>query len=429
MEKESITELMLSPDSFYGAVSEALDRFEGPDMENVEFLAMASSVDFAMKHYSSLANGKPLIERLSKLCRAHGFIPQPEVSGRPQFSAYDVVISPKGDLCACTDYRTVTILAAGEMRPIVSIRADLLDGHFLDEWRFMRHGGYLSFPDSETLNIGRMSWSIRDWKKAPSANDLFVRSQIENVPRGWDAVLLSANGDVQLKTGERGGMFERREYGMLSHSDMSFKKYEWPEITAEDVRAAAVSNGRAVILTKDRLTSYKISKDVLSRSRTAVVEDRISDGIVVSSDDGRYMVVSSGLKDDDGSERAFLRMMDASAGSMVRYNLKGTEGQMYSSPDMRLNEYLRCVTYGGGRYVALEDDSGRIEAWNVSTGANYPKNEGKCLKGRILVGGEDSVTVAHCADDGIVCTHVRDYDLLLRPSGEEREVNVPFAPV
>ena len=31
MEKESITGLMLDPDSFYGAVSVALDRFEGLD--------------------------------------------------------------------------------------------------------------------------------------------------------------------------------------------------------------------------------------------------------------------------------------------------------------------------------------------------------------------------------------------------------------
>ncbi|MBO4569132.1 MAG: hypothetical protein J5674_04110 [Candidatus Methanomethylophilaceae archaeon] len=427
MEKESITELMLDPDSFYGAVSEALDRFKEPDLQNVEFLAVVSSVDFAMKHYRTLADGKPLAERLSELCRAHGFISQPEVSGHPQFSAHDLVISPKGDLCACMDYRTVTILVAGEMRPIVSIRIDLLDEHFLDEWRY-RLGGYLSFPDSETLNIGRMSWSIRNWKKVPLASDNFDRGRLENVPRGWEAVLLSANGDVQLQTRERGGMFGRREYGMLSHSDMSFKKYEWPEITAEDVRAAAVSNGRAVILAGGRLTSYRISKDVLRRSRTAVVEDRVSDGIVVSSNDGRYMVVSNGLKDDDGSERALLRMMDASTGSMVRYNLKGTEGQLYSSPSMRMNERLRCVTYGGGRYVALEDDSGRIEAWNVSTGANYPKNEERCLKGRILAHGEDSVTVAHCPD-GIVCTGIRDYDLLLRPSGEERAVNVPFAPV
>ena len=428
MEKESITELMLDPDSFYGAVSEALDRFKEPDLQNVEFLAMASSVDFAMKHYKTLADGQPLIERLSELCRAHGFIPQPEVSGHPQFSAHDVVMSPKGDLCACMDYRTVTILAAGEMRPIVSIRIDLLEERFLDEWRFMRHG-YLSFPDSETLNIGRMSWSVRSWKKGPLASDPFNRNGFENVPRGWEAVLLSANGDVQLATRERGGAFGRREYGMLSHSDMSFKKYEWPEINAEDVRAAAVSNGRAVILAGNRLTSYKISKDVLKRSRTAVVEDRISDGIAVSSDDGRYMVVSKGLKDDDGSERALLRMMDASAGSMVRYNLKGTEGQLYSSPDMRMNERLRCVTYGGGRYVALEDDSGRIEAWNVSTGANYPKNEERCLRGRIVSRGKDSITVAHCSDDGIVCRRLQDYDLLLRPSGEERAVNVPFAAV
>ena len=428
MEKESITELMLDPDSFYGAVSEALDRFKEPDLQNVEFLAMASSMDFAMKHYKTLADGQPLIERLSELCRAHGFIPQPEVSGHPQFSAHDVVMSPKGDLCACMDYRTVTILAAGEMRPIVSIRTDLLDEHFLDEWRYMRHG-YLSFPDSETLNIGRVSWSVRNWKKGPLASDPFNRNGFENVPRGWEAVLLSANGDVQLATRERGGAFDRREYGMLSHSDMSFKKYEWPEITAGDVRAAAISNGRAVILTKDRLTSYKISKDILKRSRTAVVEDKVSNGIVVSSNDGRYMVVSKGLKDDDGSERALLRMMDASTGSMVRYNLKGTEGQLYSSPSMRMNENLRCVTYGGGRYVALEDDGGRIEAWNVSTGANYPKNEERCLRGRIVSRGEDSITVAHCSDDGIVCRRLQDYDLLLRPSGEERAVNVPFAAV
>ena len=51
MEKESITELMLDPDSFYGAVSEALARFKEPDLQNVEFLAIVSSVDFAMKHY------------------------------------------------------------------------------------------------------------------------------------------------------------------------------------------------------------------------------------------------------------------------------------------------------------------------------------------------------------------------------------------
>ena len=319
------------------------------------------------------------------------------------------------------------------MRPLVTIRTDLLgerylSGYAMDEWSFRRFGRPLSFPDSESLNIGSISWSIRNWKRGPSIPDTSTGGPLENIPRGWGVALLSSNGDVQLETWERGGAYSHREYGMLSHSDMSFKKYEWPEITADDVQAAAVSNGRAVILAGDRLTSYKISKDVLRRSRTAVVEDKISGGIAVSSNDGRYMVVSSGLKDNDGSERALLRMMDASSGSMVRYNLKGTEGQLYSSPSLRLNGDLRCVTYGGGKYVALEDDSGRIEAWNVSTGANYPKNEDKCLKGRIVAHGNDSVTVARCPDDGIVCRHLQDYDLLLRPSGEERAVSVPFAP-
>ncbi|MBR6205502.1 MAG: hypothetical protein IKQ60_10800 [Candidatus Methanomethylophilaceae archaeon] len=128
MEKESITELMLGPDSFYGAVSEALDRFEEPNPQDVEFLAVASSADFAMKHYKTLAEGRPLIEGLSELCRANGLIPQPEVSGCPQLSALDVIMSPEGDLCACIDCRTVTILAAGETRPIVTMRADPLDG-------------------------------------------------------------------------------------------------------------------------------------------------------------------------------------------------------------------------------------------------------------------------------------------------------------
>ena len=41
----------------------------------------------------------------------------------------------------------------------------------------------------------------------------------------------------------------------------------------------------------------------------------------------------------------------------------------------------------------------------------------------------DAITVAHCSDDGIVCRRLQDYDLLLRPSGEERAINVPFAAV